>query len=318
MATQTIPVLNLNHFTNGLGRERGAFIQALGDSLRDIGFFALENHGIAPALIDQAYTVAQTFFNLESDKKQECEIWDLAGRRGFTSFGREKAKDSTVPDLKEYYHIGRDLPQNHQLYTQYPKNIWPKDFDEFKEIMTALYAQLDICSFQLARACALYLGEPDDLFLSMIRDGETILRVINYPPIPADANPASLRAAAHEDINFFTILCESTDEGLELKKPDGTWLPIHALSGQVIVDTGDMMQNITNGFLKSTTHRVVNPNNSRSQRFSMPFFVHARPDTSLKPLASCVAKTGGKPLFPDWTVHDYFWQRTQENDLTKY
>ncbi len=313
---QTIPVLDLKDFLNGTRRERDKFVQALGDSLREIGFFALENHGINSGVIDQAYGVAKAFFDLDVAEKKECELMELASRRGFVSFGREKAKDASVPDLKEFYHIGRDLPQNHELYSEYPRNIWPKKLPEFKEIMMKLYEQLDLCSMYLVQACARYLGEDENLFLNMIRDGETILRVINYPPIPADANPASIRAAAHEDINFLTILCESTDEGLELKKRDGTWLPIHALQGQVIVDSGDMMQNLTNGYFRSTTHRVVNPDNARSQRLSMPFFVHPRPEVSLKPLASCVAKTGGEVKFKDWTAKDYLWQRINENALT--
>ena len=149
----------------------------------------------------------------------------------------------------------------------------------------------------------------------MAKDGNTILRVINYPEVPADKNPASIRAAAHEDINFITLLCEATAGGLELLQRDGTWLPIHALQGQIIVDTGDMLQNLSNGILKSTTHRVVNPDNSRERRFSMPYFVHPRSEVDLSPLPRCVEKVGAKK-YPNITSGEYLNQRLKEIGLT--
>jgi isopenicillin N synthase-like dioxygenase len=168
----------------------------------------------------------------------------------------------------------------------------------------------------LLEACGIYLGESKELLSNIAVDGDTILRIIHYPPIADDAEPASIRAGAHEDINLITLLCEATHGGLELLQRDNTWRPIHALKGQIVVDAGDMIQNLTNGALKSTTHRVVNPNNNRERRFSMPFFVHPRAEVSLKPLGSCVEKMGANPEFKSITARDFLMQRLKEIGLT--
>lgn len=301
---QTIPVLDLNDFLSGDAQRKQGFIKGVGDSLKDLGFFALENHGVDYHLVEKSYGVAEAFFKLSNETKTQYEKIELKGQRGFVSFGKEHAKDSPAPDLKEFWHVARR------------DNIWPAEVPEYKSYMTSLFQQLDDCAAHLLRACSLYIGEQEELFADMAKEGESLLRVIHYPPIEADADPASIRAAAHEDINLITLLCESTDEGLELLGRDGTWMPIHALQGQIIVDSGDMIQNLTNGLFKSTTHRVVNPNNDHSRRFSMPFFVHPRPEVVLNPLESCVEKSGGEKRYPDWTAKEYLQHRLKEIGLS--
>jgi isopenicillin N synthase-like dioxygenase len=192
--------------------------------------------------------------------------------------------------------------------------VSPVEVPLFATVMNQLYAQLDACATELLKACALYLGEPETLLSEMTQHSDTILRVIHYPPIAPGVHPASLRAAAHEDINLITLLCEATDDGLELLQRDGTWRSIRALPGQIIVDSGDMLQQLTNGLLKSTTHRVTNPADSRSRRFSMPFFAHPRPDVDLTPLPGCIAQTG-QPPFPSITAGKYLQQRLREIGL---
>lgn len=312
---QTIPVVDLNDFCRGSSFQKNQFIQTMGKGLEGIGFFAVENHGVDAGLIDKAYSLARCFFDLPDVAKKRYELAGLKGQRGFTSFGREHAKDHAAPDLKEFWHVGRELPPGHRLKGLYPDNIWPDETGEFKPVMLRLYEQLDTCAAKLLEACALYLDLPQKTFSAMAKDGNTILRVIHYPPVPKDAHPASIRAAAHEDINLITLLCESTDEGLELRQRDGRWRPIHALQGQIVVDAGDMLQNVTNGIIKSTTHRVINPKNDRSRRFSMPFFVHARSEVDLSPLPTCVARCGGKRRFPDITAGAYLKKRLKEIGL---
>lgn len=315
MTKQTIPVASMKDFLSDSVSARQNFIDTVGKALADVGFFALEEHGVDSALIDKAYGAACKFFELSDQQKLNYEMGN-AGQRGFTCFGSEHAKDHDAPDLKEFWHVGREFDSDHPLYHVYPKNVWPGEVSQFKEIFTQLYSRLDTCAERILKACAIYLGEEVNLFSDMVKDGNTILRVIHYPPLPEDRDPSSVRAAAHEDINLITLLCESTDEGLELLQRNGEWLPIHALSGQIIVDTGDMIQNLTNGVLKSTTHRVVNPNNDKSRRFSMPFFVHPRSDVSLNPLQSCVERVGEKK-FPDITAGVYLEQRLKEIGLRK-
>lgn len=314
MAEQTIPVLDLGDF---LGEGAGAreFVRGLGDALVELGFFALVNHGVQQHLIECAYGVTQRFFELPEERKRQYEDLKLKGQRGFTSFGREHAKDQPAPDLKEFWHVGRDLPPGHPLRGVYPENIWPDAVPEFQPVMSGLYRQLDACALQLLDAAAEYVGEPREQVSGIARDGNTILRVIHYPPIPEGVSPASMRAAPHEDINLITLLCEATAGGLELLTRDGRWLPIQALPGQIIVDAGDMLQNLTNGLLKSTTHRVVNPGSSRERRFSMPFFVHPRSEASLSPLPRCIERTGGEKRFPDITAGEYLEQRLREIGL---
>ncbi len=315
MLDSTIPLLDLQDFMVG-GDPQLAFIQQLGAALENTGFFALVNHGISQDLIQQAYQAIATFFTQPAAVKQQYEDPLLNGQRGYTRFGREHAKDHPYPDLKEFWHLGRSLPSGHPLADRYPANPLPTEVPEFQPILAQLYAQLEICAMQLLRACALYLGEAEELLVQMAVDGDTILRAIHYPPIPPDAHPASLRAAAHEDINLITLLCEATAGGLELLQKDGSWLPIPALPGQIIVDSGDMLQQLTNGLFKSTTHRVVNPGNNRDRRFSIPFFVHPRAEVDLTPLPNCITRTGGNPKFPSITAGTYLLQRLQEIGLT--
>lgn len=210
--------------------------------------------------------------------------------------------------------MGRELPADHPLAARYPANLHPAEVPQFHPVMTQLYHQLEICAHQLLQACALYLGESETFLQAQVTDGDTILRIIHYPPIAPTAHPASLRAAAHEDINLITLLCGATDDGLELRQRDGSWLPVPTVPGQIIVDSGDMLQQLTNGRLKSTTHRVVNPARDRSRRFSMPFFVHPRPEVDLTPLPRCIAQTGSQN-FPSLSAGEYLQQRLREIGL---
>lgn len=309
MQHQSIPVAKLSDFFGPKDHKR-RFIQTVGDALAEIGFFALEEHGIEQELINQGYVEAKKFFSLPAESKQAYEISEQHGQRGFTSFGKEHAKDYEYFDLKEFWHVGR--PESNSIY---PANIWPKELPNFSKIMSKLYTEIEQCTLYILEACSLYLGEQTAVLREIAEGGNSILRIIHYPPIPQDKKVNHFRAAAHEDINLITLLCEATAEGLELKKHNNEWLPIHAIKGQVIIDAGDMLQNITNGFFRSTTHRVINPDNSREERFSIPFFCHPRSEVSLDPLASCIAKTGGKKIYRKITAGNYLNERLAEIGL---
>ncbi|NDJ18807.1 isopenicillin N synthase family dioxygenase [Myxacorys almedinensis] len=306
--SQSIPVVSLKEFRSGAERDQQAFISTIGKALEDIGFFALVDHGIDADLIQTAYQAAQTFFELPEAVKLRYEDPQFNGQRGFTRFGREHAKDHHAPDLKEFWHVGRETTL---------ANLQPHEVPQFHPLMSRLYQQLDACAATLLEACALYLGEPRSRLSAMTKGSDTILRIIHYPPVPQDADGSSLRAAPHEDINLITLLCEATASGLELLQRDGTWLAIPALEGQIIVDSGDMLQRLTNGLLKSTTHRVINPDDRSDRRFSMPFFVHPRPETDLTPLQRCVEQTGGIQTFPAITAETYLRLRLQEIGLAR-
>lgn len=317
MVEQTIPVVDMRDWLSGDEAQKAAFAKTVGDALKDIGFFAVEHHGIDLDVIRKSYGLAEQFFELPDATKRKYEDPSIGGQRGFTSFGREHAKDSPAPDLKEFWHVGRDTENDAEAKERYLDNVWPDDSDVpgFRPSFETLYTQIEDCGLSLLEACSVYIDEDPSFFRDMAKGGNSILRVIHYPPVADDANPASVRAGAHEDINFITLLCEATAGGLELLQRDGSWLPIHALDGQIIVDSGDMIQQLTNGLFRATTHRVVNPDNSRDRRFSMPFFMHPRPEVDLSPMDKCVAMTGGERKFPNITADEYLKQRLEEIGL---
>ena len=311
---QTIPVLDLQDFLSEDPKRKEKFIQGVGDSLVDTGFFALENHNVDKKLIEKAYTLSVDFFSMDEEAKQQYEVTEPEPR-GYGSFAKEHVKDVSIPDPKEFWHVGRELLPNSPLNDVYPENVWPTQQPGFKPTFLALYRQLEDCTRHILNACALYICEPKDFFSNMITDGNTILRILHYPPLKDHQVPADLRCAAHEDIDLITLLCGATEEGLQILEKDGSWRSIHAVPGQIIVDAGDMLQNLTNGLFKSTTHRVVNSNDDGARRFSMPFFVHPRPDTDLSPRPNCFEETGGSAKFPSISAGEYFQQRLKEIGL---
>ena len=295
MASSSIPVLDLQSFLHGSSTQQQQFVSTLGHGLETIGFFALENHCIAPGLIQSAYGAAADFFKLPDVIKKGYEQPGINGQRGFTRFAQEHAKDSAVPDLKEFWHVGREADL---------ANSWPQEIPQFQSAMSALYGQLEQCAAHLLRACEAEAAR-----------GKSILRVLHYPPLAESPSTKGLRAAPHEDINLITLLCGATGPGLELLQTDGSWLAVDTLPEQIVVDTGDMLQALTNGIFRSTTHRVVNSDNACTRRFALPFFMHPRPTFDLTPLPRCVERTGGQPKFPVQTAQHYLQQRLQEIGL---
>lgn len=312
-----IPHVDLRDFTGGSAQTRAQFVKTVGESLRDIGFFILKGHGVSKVMIDQSYEVCREFFSLPASSKARYDLPDLHGQRGFTSFGKEHAKDQSAPDLKEFWHIGRDPDgavggSGPGAGEGYLGNIWPSETPAFQSTFLDLFRRLDECSLLLLDACSEHLGQKPTFLRDMAVGGNSILRIIHYPPLPATRDPHSVRAAAHEDINFITLLPESTASGLELLDRDGRWQPVKADPGEIIVDSGDMLQNLTNGYFRSTTHRVVNPEDGGKPRYSMPFFVHPRSEVDLTPMVS-LSKSGAK--FPSITAGSFLRQRLAEIGL---
>lgn len=316
MSTQNIPVVDLEDWYAGEAR-KAKVVTAVGEALADTGFFAVKNHGIDAALTEAAYRVAQQFFHLPPEVKAAYFSPEKKGQRGYTGYGREHAKDSAAPDLKEFWQVGRpDVPDDHPVHRLFGPNYWPdRESPEFRDVMIRLYRGLDGLGKVLLEAAALHLGEPARLFRDMVEDSDTIVRVLYYPPVGADVPPGAVRSAAHEDINLITLLSGATAEGLELLRHDGSWMPVHTGFDTIVVDAGDMLQNLTNGLYRSTTHRVVNPGDSHSERFSMPCFIHPRTDVDLSPLPSCVARTGGVKRYADVSAGQFLMQRLREIGL---
>lgn len=315
MFESSIPVVDVRDWHAG-GADRERFVRGVGESLTAIGFFALANHGVSEELTRKAYETARDFFHLPPEVKARYHRAGAKGQRGYTGFGTEHARDSAAPDLKEFWQVGRTgVPDDHPVHGPYGPNLWPDDsVAEFQPVMSALYRALDDLGEICLEACAEYLGEPLRTFAAMADDSDTIVRVIYYPPT-VGAPPGAVRSAAHEDINLITLLSGATSEGLELLRRDGSWMPVHVSFDHIVVDAGDMLQNVTNGLFKSTTHRVVNPRDASSDRYSMPCFIHPRKDVDLTPMASALARTGGEARYPSLTAGEYLDQRLKEIGL---
>ena len=310
MTSQNIPVVDLGDWHEG-GAARQRFVRTVGESLTAIGFFAVRNHGVPDALLDSSYAEARRFFHQPPATKARYHDAAKKGQRGYTGMGKEHAKDAQAADLKEFWQVGRPGWSD----PEYGDNVWPAEVPEFGPTFIDLYHRLDGLGTILLQACAAYIDEPADRFAEMAHGSDTIVRVLYYPPVGKDVPAGAVRSAAHEDINLITLLSGATAEGLELLRRDGTWMSVHTGFDTIVVDSGDMLQNVTNGLYKSTTHRVVNPSDGGSERFSIPCFIHARGGVDLSPLPSCVARTGGAARYPSISAGAYLEQRLREIGL---
>ncbi len=289
----------------------------LGRSFAEYGFAVVRDHGIPQELIDEAEAVSKAFFALPDAVKRSYRIEGGGGARGYTPFGTEKAKDAEVFDLKEFWHVGRSLPPGHPLAEFMAPNIWPDEVEGFKETMSALFTAFEQTGGRVLEAIALHLGRPRDFFAASVEDGNSVMRLLHYPPLGDDAPEGAIRAAAHGDINTITLLLGAEEAGLELLTRQGEWLPIPATKGALVINVGDMLERQTNGRLRSTTHRVVNPRGeaARRSRYSMPFFLHFRPDFLITPLPECIDEGAATPPPPPITAHDFLMQRLREINL---
>jgi isopenicillin N synthase-like dioxygenase len=309
-----VPELSLNSYIQGSAQERQDFINDFFMGLKDYGFIVLKDHPVSHELLNRAYALVEEFFALPTADKNQYALKDNGFQRGYTPFGQEHAKDAPVKDLKEFWHVGRDLPVGHRYDSLYPKNVWPKEVPEFQEVLTKIYRELDKVGKIMLEALTGPLELEKDYFSKMMGEGNSILRLLHYPPIPEGVDPRCVRAAAHEDINLITILVSATSSGLQLKDRDGTWLPVESESNSLVVDAGDMLARLTNNVIPSTTHRVVNPEGPNTARYSMPFFIHPNPDAMLTCLPSCL---GDGEKFAPISSQDFLMQRLREIGLLK-
>jgi isopenicillin N synthase-like dioxygenase len=312
-----IPVVDLAHFTAGTPEEKQAFVQQLGKAYEDVGFVALKHHGIPDSLIRDLYQYVQQFFALPVVEKERYEQKDLAGQRGYTSFGREHAKGYETPDLKEFFQYGQEVTDNDPVKDEYPDNITVAAVPELSPTLRASYRAFEQSGTALLQAIALYLGLHEHYFDAFVHNGNSILRAIHYPPITQE--PASaIRAEQHEDINLITLLVGASADGLQILNKNNEWVPVTSLPEQIVVNVGDMLQRLTNNKLKSTTHRVVNPPREQwgNSRFSIPFFLHPKRSMSLRCLDACVDAAHPK-AYEDATAGAYLDERLQEIGLKK-
>jgi isopenicillin N synthase-like dioxygenase len=247
-------------------------------ALTSHGFFTITDHGIADEVLQSSYRLSKDFFALPDVVKQTYAHPEKAGARGYTPYGKETAVGETTPDLKEFWHHGPMVDDSYD--SRISENISVLEISDFNAQFDILFNQLNMLGLKVLSAIAVILDKEPSFFDSWAIKGNSILRLIHYPPVVDSSN--ILRARAHEDINLITLLVGAEESGLEVQNPEGDWIPIAAKSKSIVCNIGDMMQLVTRSQLKSTSHRVVDHNASSSaSRYSMPFFLHPSPEIEL-------------------------------------
>jgi len=307
-------------YSQGDDQTRAKFIKEFGDSFSNMGFAIVKNHGVTEELRAKLFEVSKKFFELPDDIKKRYEDEALHGQRGYISKNKESAKGKSVPDLKEFYHIGQTVTDNDPIKTEYPDNIWPAEVAEFEAVGQEVYATFENTGRNLLRAIAQYLDLDENYFDDKIHNGNSILRLLHYYPV-ADKSQipeGAVRAAAHGDINLITLLMGGSAEGLQAQSLDGEWISVSPAADEIVINIGDMLARLTNDRLRSTQHQVITPNEESwtTPRYSTPFFLHPRSDMDLTCLESCVSDERPK-TYSDMTAGEFLTERLIELGLRK-
>lgn len=312
-----IPSVDLRDFLSDDPARKQKFVNEIGKAYEDIGFVALKGHLLDDALVKELYGEVKNFFDLPVETKQKYEIPGIGGQRGYVGFGKETAKGFKKADLKEFWHFGQYLAENSKYSDVYPDNVTVAEVPKFNEVGKKAYQMLEKTGKYVLRALALYLGLNEFYFDQYIAEGNSILRPIHYPPITQEPEDA-VRAAAHGDINLITLLMGAQGRGLQVQNHDGEWIDAIAEPDELMINVGDMLSRHTNNKLKSTIHRVVNPDRELwgTSRYSIPFFMHPVSEMKLDALEGTYDENNPK-LYPDTTAGEFLHERLVELGLIK-
>ena len=312
-----IPSLDLRDFLSEDANRKEEFVQSIGKAFQEIGFCAVKGHLLSDDLVERLYKQIKLFFDLPYEVKAKYEFPQYSGQRGYVSFGKESAKGSKHGGLKEYWHFGQYIEEEEKEKYNYFPNIHVEELSEFNEVGREVYSTLEKTAKHILRALALYLNIEEDYFDQYIKNGNSILRPIHYPPILEDPKEA-VRASAHGDINLITLLMGAHGKGLQVQHSNGEWIDAVASEDELMINIGDMLSRHTNNLLKSTVHRVVNPDREllKKSRYSIPFFMHPVSEMKLNVLESCISD-GSPKSFDDITAGDFLNERLVELGLLK-
>ena len=312
-----IPSLDLRDFLSEDTKRKEEFVQSIGRAFQEIGFCAVKGHLLSDDLVERLYSQIKLFFDLPYEVKAKYEFPQYSGQRGYVSFGKESAKGSKHGDLKEYWHFGQYIEEEEKEKYNYFPNIHVEELSEFNEVGREVYSTLEETAKHILRALALYLNIKEDYFDQYIKNGNSILRPIHYPPILEDPKEA-VRASAHGDINLITLLMGAHGKGLQVQHSNGEWIDAMASKDELMINIGDMLSRHTNNLLKSTVHRVVNPDREllKKSRYSIPFFMHPVSEMKLNVLESCISEEYPKS-FDDITAGEFLNERLVELGLLK-
>lgn len=313
-----MPVLNFRDYVSEDKTLRQRFVAELLQAYKEIGFVGIRGHELDADSLKAMYAAAWRFTRLTDEQKIRYSRPKLFGQRGYTPKGQEHAKGAKVGDLKEFYHIGQELSPERLVELGYPGNVWPEEVLEFQPSAVSVYRSLESLGHSMLEAIFEGIGVNYDLLAPGLRDGNSILRVAHYFPIedPSSLPTGAVRAAAHGDINLITLLVGASADGLELLSRNGDWMPVRVDADTIVVNVGDMLERLTNGYLPSTIHRVVNPPPEKLQeaRLSMPFFMHPQASMDLSVLDCCVDDAHPKK-YSDTTAGAFLEQRLREIGL---
>lgn len=314
---QNIPSVDLRDFLSDDPKRKQKFVNEIGKAYEDIGFVALKGHFLDDRLVDELYAEVRNFFNLPLEVKEQYEIPGIGGQRGYVSFGKEHAKGRKEGDLKEFWHFGQYLPEVSKYQSEYPDNVEVKELPKFNEVGKEAYQMLEKTGVYVLRALALFLGLDEFYFDNYVKEGNSILRPIHYPPITSEPENA-VRAAAHGDINLITLLMGAQGKGLQVQNHNGEWIDAIAEPDELVINVGDMLSRHTNNRLKSTIHQVVNPPRELwgTSRYSIPFFMHPVSEMKLDCLENCIDADHPK-LYEDITAGDFLYERLVDLGLIK-
>lgn len=320
MNKDLIAVVDYNDYTSGDSSKRENFIKSFGDSFSNMGFAIVRNHGVTAELKAKLMATSKAFFELDVETKLMYEDLALAGQRGYISKLRESAKGVSVPDIKEFYHIGQTVTDGDLIKNEYPDNIWPEEVTNFETVCQEVYKTFARTGDNLLKSTALYLGLDEDYFSSKIHNGNSILRLLHYYPVTdlSQIPAGAIRAAAHGDINLITLLMGGSAEGLQAQTLSGDWISVSPKEDEIVVNIGDMLARLTNNKFRSTQHRVISPKEESwlTPRYSTPFFLHPRSDMDLTCLESCIDENNPK-AYIDMTAGEFLTERLIELGLKK-
>lgn len=317
MEMNNIPSVNLSDFLSDDPQRKQKFVNEIGKAYEEIGFVALKNHFLSENLVEELYKEVKAFFSLPLETKKKYEIEDLAGQRGYISFGKEHAKGKKEGDLKEFWHFGQEPSEDANLTEEYPGNVHVEELKDFNHIGMEAYRMLEKTGIYVLRALAIYIGVEETYFDHWASNGNSILRPIHYPPITEEPKGA-VRAGAHGDINLITLLMGASTGGLQVLRKDGEWIDAIPKEDELVINVGDMLERHTNNKLRSTIHRVINPPKEEwsNPRYSIPFFMHPRSEMPLNCLEECIDEDNPK-AYPDITAGEFLHQRLVEIGLKK-
>jgi len=314
---QNIPSVDLRDFLSDDPVRKQKFVNEIGKAYEEIGFVALKGHFLSDELVENLYSEVKKLFELPIETKLKYEIPGIGGQRGYVSFGKESAKGRTTGDLKEFWHVGQYVENDPKLEAEYPANVTVDELPKFNEVTRETYKMLEKTGVYVLRALALFLGLDEFYFDKYVKNGNSILRPIHYPPITEEPKDA-VRAAAHGDINLITLLMGAQGKGLQVQNHNGEWIDAIAGDDELIINVGDMLSRHTNNRLKSTIHQVVNPPRELwgTSRYSVPFFMHPVSDMPLNCLENCIDENNPKQ-FEDITAGEFLKERLIELGLIK-